>query len=143
MARAGETVAVVGPRGAGKSTLLLCAAGLLKPESGDVRWFGEPSSSLTKHRVAYHWTPADFVRTNARTDVGIHLLDFELAADWPPRIVEWIETRRDRGDAVVLATRDEAVGRALASRVLFLRAGRFWPMARRGDAVSRVAEPVA
>ena len=33
---AGEVVAVTGHSGSGKSTLLLCAAGVLRPESGTV-----------------------------------------------------------------------------------------------------------
>jgi len=37
---AGEILGVAGPTGAGKSTLLLCAAGLLRPDIGTVRWFG-------------------------------------------------------------------------------------------------------
>ena len=36
----GEIVGVAGPRGAGKSTLLLCAAGLVRPDGGAIRWFG-------------------------------------------------------------------------------------------------------
>src|SRR2546423_7094720 len=36
----GEVVGVVGGVGAGKSTLLLCAAGLLRPDAGEVTWFG-------------------------------------------------------------------------------------------------------
>jgi len=36
----GEIVGVIGERGAGKSTLLLCAAGLVRPDSGSVSWFG-------------------------------------------------------------------------------------------------------
>lgn len=37
--RSTEVVALVGPPGSGKSTLLLCAAGLLRPDSGAVWWF--------------------------------------------------------------------------------------------------------
>jgi len=36
----GEIVGVTGARGAGKSTLLLCAAGLVRPDAGVIRWFG-------------------------------------------------------------------------------------------------------
>jgi ABC-type cobalamin/Fe3+-siderophores transport system ATPase subunit len=37
----GELVAVVGPGSSGKTTLLRCAAGLLRPDAGIVRWFGD------------------------------------------------------------------------------------------------------
>lgn len=37
----GEVVALEGARGCGKSTLLRCAAGLLRPDSGSVFWFGQ------------------------------------------------------------------------------------------------------
>lgn len=38
--RAGEQVAVVGPNGAGKSTLFKSLVGLLRPSSGELRFFG-------------------------------------------------------------------------------------------------------
>ncbi len=41
--RPGEYVAVVGPNGSGKSTLLRLALGLLKPDSGTARLYGEPA----------------------------------------------------------------------------------------------------
>jgi zinc transport system ATP-binding protein len=40
---AGEYVAVVGPNGSGKSTLLKLVLGLLRPDEGEVRLFGEPA----------------------------------------------------------------------------------------------------
>jgi branched-chain amino acid transport system ATP-binding protein len=46
----GETVAIIGANGAGKSTLLACAAGLLKPASGQVRFDGRPVGRLPAHR---------------------------------------------------------------------------------------------
>lgn len=37
----GEIVAIVGDKGCGKTTLLLCAAGLLRPDSGSINWYGK------------------------------------------------------------------------------------------------------
>jgi ABC-type multidrug transport system ATPase subunit len=39
--RRAELVAIAGPRGAGKTTLLRCAAGMLRPTSGEIRWLGD------------------------------------------------------------------------------------------------------
>jgi ABC-type multidrug transport system ATPase subunit len=43
-----EIVGLVGQPGAGKSSLLLCLAGLLRPDSGTILWFGE---QLTAHHI--------------------------------------------------------------------------------------------
>ena len=40
---AGEYVAIVGPNGSGKSTLMKLILGLLRPDTGTARLFGEPS----------------------------------------------------------------------------------------------------
>ena len=40
----GELLGLLGPNGAGKSTFLLCAAGLLRPDSGILSWFGSSRS---------------------------------------------------------------------------------------------------
>jgi lipoprotein-releasing system ATP-binding protein len=42
----GEAVALWGPSGSGKTTLLHLLGGLLVPTTGEVRWRGEPISSL-------------------------------------------------------------------------------------------------
>lgn len=53
----GEILALLGPSGSGKSTLLLCLAGILRPDSGVVRYKGRllsdiPDNALTELRRA-------------------------------------------------------------------------------------------
>ena len=118
---AGESVAIVGPAGSGKSTLMLCAAGLLTPEAGELTWFGEASRALAARRVLYHCTPMDLIRSGCAHEAHVHLIDVSGPADGAA--AAWIEQRRERGDAVVVTTRDAAAGRRLGSRLLVLRAG--------------------
>src|SRR4051812_12255620 len=53
--RAGDTICIVGECGSGKSTLLLCAAGLLVPDSGLVRWFGSGDRGAAVRHTTYHF----------------------------------------------------------------------------------------
>ncbi|WP_328917960.1 MULTISPECIES: ABC transporter ATP-binding protein [unclassified Streptomyces] len=45
--RSGEVVAVMGPSGSGKSTLLHCLAGIVRPDSGQVRYRGRELSAMS------------------------------------------------------------------------------------------------
>lgn len=49
---AGEIVGLLGPNGAGKTTSFNLVVGLLKPESGQVRFQNEPITHLPMHRRA-------------------------------------------------------------------------------------------
>jgi ABC-type Mn2+/Zn2+ transport system ATPase subunit len=49
----GEALGVVGPNGSGKSTLLKSIAGLLLPESGELRVLGRPPRSVSPGAIAY------------------------------------------------------------------------------------------
>lgn len=117
---AGEAVSIVGEPGAGKSTLLLCLAGLLAPDRGEVRWFGESCRALALRRVVYHIARTDLLRAGRIEEPNLHLVDVH---DVDPMTLEsWIHARRRAGDAVVIAQRDET-GIELRSRVLRLSRG--------------------
>jgi putative ABC transport system ATP-binding protein len=67
---AGEFVAIFGPSGSGKTTLLLLAAGLLRTDSGSVRFEGRDLAALSRAQaLAYR-----------RTKLGFVFQDFNLAA---------------------------------------------------------------
>ncbi len=69
----GEFVSVVGPNGGGKSTLVKLILGLLKPQTGAVKLFGE-SPEKSRYRVGY-------APQQARVDFSfpINVLDVTLA----------------------------------------------------------------
>lgn len=48
----GQTVGIIGPNGAGKSTLMRAVLGLLSPDAGQIRVFGQPINQV-RQRVAY------------------------------------------------------------------------------------------
>jgi len=86
---AGRTLAVVGPSGAGKSTLLRAIAGLLEPQSGDVRLGGRSLLGVAPQRRFVAIVFQDdllFERMSVRSN-----LRFGLRA-------------RDDGDARIVAT---------------------------------------
>jgi len=60
--REGEVFGLLGPNGAGKSTTINMICGLLKPDAGDIRLYGEmirPGSAVVKKRVGV--CPQDIV----------------------------------------------------------------------------------
>jgi putative ABC transport system ATP-binding protein len=60
--RAGEIVAVMGPSGSGKSTLLHCLAGIVRADSGEVRYRGRDLTTMAdRERSALRRTDFGFV----------------------------------------------------------------------------------
>jgi ABC-2 type transport system ATP-binding protein len=49
----GEIVGFVGPNGAGKTTAMRIAVGVLEPQTGEVRWRGEPVDDVIRRRFGY------------------------------------------------------------------------------------------
>jgi ABC-type multidrug transport system ATPase subunit len=126
---AGEAVAVVGGASAGKSTLLLCAAGLLRPDAGAVRWFDESSTAAAALRSTFYFAGVRGgrgVRRLAYVRPHVHLVDAieRLDAGQVTRFAAWVSRRRAAGDAVMISSRDGPRAAAIADRVLVMRGGR-------------------
>lgn len=124
---AGEAIVIVGARGSGKSTLMLCAAGLLSADAGELRWFGESSRGTAIRRTLYHHSSVDMMRAGAIDEPHVHLLDVPVLDEESRGVDQWIGERCDRGDAVLVGTRSEALASRLGARVLALRGGRLQP----------------
>jgi cobalt/nickel transport system ATP-binding protein len=72
----GERIALLGPNGSGKSTLILLIAGLLMPKSGEIKVFGEKTTSK------------DFEKLRSRIGIVFQDPDDQL---FTPSVIEDIE----------------------------------------------------
>ena len=136
--RAGEVLIVAGPIGSGKTTLLLCAAGLLRCDTGEV--FGG-ARRVTYRDLGFPARPIDPPQRGS-----VLLLD---SCDYLPDLARFRATRVvahavSVGAAVVLAGRDafaclELAPAAATISVMHLRLGRS-SSARRVLPTPRVAE---
>lgn len=76
-ATAGTMTAIVGPNGAGKSTLLKAILRLIEPDTGSVKFFGEPINDVRK-QIAY--VPQ---RGDVDWNFPINVLDTALLGTYP------------------------------------------------------------
>jgi len=70
---AGAVTGFIGVNGAGKSTTLRCALGLLKPDAGEIRLFGQPFSLAARRRIGF--LPEErglFPHERARDAIAFH-----------------------------------------------------------------------
>ena len=72
-----EAVGLMGPNGAGKTTLLNVIAGEYKPDSGEIRFTGNPITGLPPHRICHlgiartYQIPQPFVNLTALQNVVV------------------------------------------------------------------------
>lgn len=137
----GESIALVGQSGCGKSTLLLCAAGLLRPDSGEVRWFGQSTRAEAVRRSVYYCSSPELARVGGLTEPTVHLVDVSIPCEDVRGVARWVERRRAQGDAVIVSTCDEEFAHHLAARVLVLRGGRVHADAWARSRVAEYAHP--
>jgi ABC-type lipoprotein export system ATPase subunit len=86
--QAGEVVLLRGPSGSGKTTLLSVAAGLLRPDSGDVRVGGQrfPEAGASARRLRAEKIGFVFQRANLLVDLTVleNVLMAATLAGMPP-----------------------------------------------------------
>jgi branched-chain amino acid transport system ATP-binding protein len=61
--QAGEVVGLIGPNGSGKTTLFNVISGVLKPETGEIRFQGVDITGLKPHRICRHGIARTFQLT--------------------------------------------------------------------------------
>jgi len=138
--RAGDVHVIVGPPASGKSTLMLCAAGLMAPDAGEVRWFGDSCRTVAPRRSLYHHSSVDLLRAGAADAPHVHLLDIESFGVASDVVDDWVSLRRERGDAVLIASTGTAIAARLGARMSMLHAGRLHPGLPMASTRARVAE---
>ncbi len=82
---AGHVYAMLGPNGSGKTTWMKLAAGLLRPDGGEMLFRGRPVGMDSRRHIAYMSTEPFFYRWLTGKDVAVFFRrfyrDFEPAAD--------------------------------------------------------------
>jgi ABC-type cobalamin/Fe3+-siderophores transport system ATPase subunit len=134
----GETLAIVGPRCAGKSTLLRCAAGLLRPDEGAVRWRAPGIGHRPGRRPLLRPRYLDLAMVRAEHEVAFRgaslpILLVDSCDRRPPSGSEaaWrlVAAAAQIGDAIVLAGRTlesclAAIPDRTVASVVYLERGR-------------------
>ena len=90
---AGEIFGLLGPNGAGKSTLIRILMDIIRPDSGDVRVFGEPRRREHLDRLGYLPEERGLYTKLSVVDVMTYFGSLKglARADAKKRAIEWLE----------------------------------------------------
>ncbi len=86
----GHIYALLGPNGSGKTTWMKLAAGLLKPNEGQMLWKGVPVGIESRKEIAYMSTEPYFYRWMTAAQVGKYYADFFQDYD-PDRFADLLD----------------------------------------------------
>ena len=101
----GETSGFVGSNGAGKTTSIKCLLQFIRPDSGQIHFFGAPLDSQAKTRIGYlperpylyqFLTGMEFLRLHWNLCYGRSLKDFPERAQEALRKVDLVEAKDRR-----------------------------------------------
>lgn len=117
---AGTVAAVVGPNGAGKTTLLRLCAGLIRPESGELRILGRsPEQARAQGRVAFigegEVLPAHLPARTCLAAIGTIV---GAAARSVDRVLRQLDLAADAGTSIGRLSRGRRQRLALATATL-------------------------
>ena len=89
----GDIIGLIGPNGAGKTTLFNLITGLLKPDSGTVKFMGENITGLAPHKIVNKGIARTFqvVRPFRHLPVIANVL-VPLKSPRGSRKIEWVKT---------------------------------------------------
>jgi ABC-type transport system involved in cytochrome c biogenesis ATPase subunit len=130
----GEMVSIVGPPASGKTVLLLCAAGLMRPDAGTIRWCGREIRAGSN--VCRYLAASELVRDAVPARVRALLVDDAGAVDQEP-LRAALHSARQRGLSVVLCSAFPVPRPLNLSRRYELKDGM---LSTRAMVVNRVAE---
>lgn len=93
----GKIYAMLGPNGSGKTTLMKMAVGLVKPNSGEFLYNGEPVGPKSRREVAYMSTEPYFYNWMTVKDVGKYYEDFfdDFSMETYHRLISQMELSED------------------------------------------------
>lgn len=119
--RKGEIYGFVGLNGAGKTTSIKIALGLTFPDTGEIRWFGEPPTPQVFERIGFAPEKSSFYEflTGGETlDFSSRLLSRKPSSDRTRQVLETVGLAEDRDKKVSAYSKGMQQRLALAAAML-------------------------